>query len=323
LNRQIRQKIAQYEHYFHIYNTDLKHLPNYTLYGESAMNPLIDGFHIELIADRSQIYEWEIKPHRHDDLLQILHISKGTGQYTIGDLRSDIQAPCLLIAPRLAPHGFSFNRNIEGHVITISHHRIHDFFQQEMSILSTFENGGCVQMKRQTKNWGDICNIVENLKTEFFGSKQWRPFAVNSLLVSLVVMIAREANSGQISTQQNSKAISHINQFKELLDEKFREHLNIDFYAQKIGITQTQLNRVCKQTLGKSALTVINQRIIMEAERDLLYSSLSVKEIAYSLGFQDAAYFTRFFKKNRMQSPNFFRKNAKEKLSISGTNRRA
>ena len=249
--------------------------------------------------------------------MQILHISKGTGQYTIGDLKRNIQAPCFLIAPRLAPHGFSFDKNIEGHVITIGHHRIHDLFQQEMSILSTFENGGCIQMRRQTKNWGDICNIVENLKLEFFGSKDWRPFVVNSLLVSLIVMIAREANNGLTSTKQNSKAISHISQFKELLDEKFREHLNIDFYAKKIGITQTQLNRVCKSTLGKSALTVINQRIIMEAERDLLYSSLSIKEIAFSLGFQDSAYFTRFFTKNRKESPNLFRKNGKEKLSNS------
>jgi len=290
----------------------MKQPPNYGLYGEISSNPIIDGLHIESIADRSQLYDWEIKPHRHDDLLQILHINKGQGSFSIGALNNEISAPCLLITPRLAPHGFRFEKGIEGHVITIHHQWLLNFFSQERNVLNVYENSQTIKMNKRSESWRHIDQTIDQLKREFFGSKPWRHQTVNALLVSLIVLIAREANNeNQISNNQ-SKSIGYINKFKELLDTHYRDHFNIDFYANQIGVTQTQLNRVCRNILGKSALTVINQRLMLEAERDLLYTALSIKEIAYSLGFQDAAYFTRFFKKQSKQSPNEFRNSKRE-----------
>jgi AraC family transcriptional activator of pobA len=286
----------------------MKQLPNYGLYGEISSNPIIDGLHIESIADRSQLYDWEIKSHRHDDLLQILHIHKGNGSYSIGLVNSKISAPCLLITPRLSPHGFNFEKGIEGHVITIHHQWLQNFFQHERSILSIYENGQTIKMAKKSETLVNINQTIEQLKKDFFGSKPWRNQIVNALLASLIVMIAREANNENLITDSHSRSINYINQFKELLDSHYRNHFNIDFYANQIGITPTQLNRVCRNILGKSSLTVINQRLMLEAERDLLYTALSIKEIAYSLGFQDAAYFTRFFKKQAKLSPNDFRR---------------
>ena len=65
--------------------------------------------------------------------------------------------------------------------------------------------------------------------------------------------------------------------------------------AERIGITPTQLNRVCRQVLGHSALDVLHARLALEAQRDLAYTTMSVKQIGLDLGFDDAAYFTRFF----------------------------
>lgn len=285
----------------------MKQPPNYGLYGEISSNPIIDGLHIESIADRSQLYDWEIKPHRHDDLLQILHINKGHGSFSIGATKNEISAPCLLITPRLSPHGFNFDKGIEGHVITIHHQWLLDVFSQERNILNIYENSQTIKINKKSESWKIVNQTLEHLKKEFLGSKPWRHQTVNALLVSLIILIAREANhEGQISNN-HSRSIGYISQFKELLDIHYRDHLSIDFYANQIGITQTQLNRVCRNILEKSALTVINQRLMLEAERDLLYTALSIKEIAYSLGFQDAAYFTRFFKKQLKQSPNEFR----------------
>ena len=80
-------------------------------------------------------------------------------------------------------------------------------------------------------------------------------------------------------------------------------------------ITPTQLNRVCREVLGKSALGAINARLLLEAERDLVYTFIGVKEIALSLGFSDAAYFSRFFSKHKRCIPTQFREQAHRQLS--------
>ncbi len=81
------------------------------------------------------------------------------------------------------------------------------------------------------------------------------------------------------------------------------------------GITPTQLNRVWREVLGKSAFGAINARLLLEAERDLVYTFIGVKEIALSFGFSDAAYFSRFFSKQKRCTPTQFREQAQRQLS--------
>jgi AraC family transcriptional activator of pobA len=109
--------------------------------------------------------------------------------------------------------------------------------------------------------------------------------------------------------------VVHVQRFKALLNASFREQREIAFYANLLGITPTQLNRVCREELQQSALGVINNRLVMEAKRDLAYSSLSVKEIALTLGFSDPAYFSRFFTKQTRHSPTDFRALARASLT--------
>lgn len=80
-------------------------------------------------------------------------------------------------------------------------------------------------------------------------------------------------------------------------------------YARQLDISVPQLNRICRQHLGESALRVIQRRLVHEAERDLAYSALPVKAIALTLtlGFSDAAYFCRFFSLHAGCSPSEFR----------------
>jgi AraC family transcriptional activator of pobA len=78
-------------------------------------------------------------------------------------------------------------------------------------------------------------------------------------------------------------------------------------YANKIGITPTHLNRVCKQLVNKSALEIMHDNIALEAKKHLMYSTFSVSEIANILNFKDPSHFSKFFKKNTGKSPKFFK----------------
>ena len=86
--------------------------------------------------------------------------------------------------------------------------------------------------------------------------------------------------------------------FKQLITEKYKELKQVKAYASLLHITPLYLNEVVKEISGFSASHWINQEILLEAKRMLYYTPLDVKEIAYALGYDDHAYFSRFFKKH-------------------------
>jgi AraC family transcriptional activator of pobA len=101
-----------------------------------------------------------------------------------------------------------------------------------------------------------------------------------------------------------------VRRFRELVERRFRQQPTVAALAAELGITPTQLNRVCRQVLGHPALAVLQARICLEAQRELAYTTLSVKQIAFDLGFSDAGYFTRFFQRETGQAPSAWRRAA-------------
>ena len=106
------------------------------------------------------------------------------------------------------------------------------------------------------------------------------------------------------STARDADAVMR---FRELVEKHYRDHPPLDFYARKLGVTTARLNACCRVTTGKSSLALINDRLLTEAKRNLLYSDMTVSEIGAALGYGDPAYFNRFFSRGVGLSPGRFR----------------
>src|ERR1700709_1604381 len=95
------------------------HLPTYLLYGEDAGLPPADVMHSESIAERSSLHSWEIKPHRHEALLQVFWIDKGEVEILIDGERHALRGPGLISVMPLAVHGFRWTTDVKGIVFTM------------------------------------------------------------------------------------------------------------------------------------------------------------------------------------------------------------
>lgn len=100
----------------------------------------------------------------------------------------------------------------------------------------------------------------------------------------------------------------------QLIEQHFKEHQPVSFYADQIGLTPKRTNEILKEILGVSISQLCNQLLLLESKRALYNGILSVKEIAYQLGFSDQSYFSRFFRKHAGSTPEQFRGQFQEAL---------
>ncbi|HEY4650374.1 MAG TPA: helix-turn-helix transcriptional regulator [Pontibacter sp.] len=116
----------------------------------------------------------------------------------------------------------------------------------------------------------------------------------------------------QIAKLTPARHTERLFKLSSLVEENYLYHKPIAFYAEALDITPKHLNNLCRQYLHTSVADMQNARLLLESKRLLYFSSLSVKEIAYKLGFEDASYFVRFFKRLAGTTPMQFRASGSE-----------
>lgn len=132
---------------------------------------------------------------------------------------------------------------------------------------------------------------------------------INSFTESLMGLVVRvllkNRHSEKIIGGQKYKTVHH---FKQLVQTHHKRLKQVKEYALELHITPLYLNEVVKEITGFSASHWIQQEIILESQRLLYYTNLDIKQIAFELGYEDYAYFSRFFKKNTGCTASEFRK---------------
>ena len=101
------------------------------------------------------------------------------------------------------------------------------------------------------------------------------------------------------------------------LEDRYGTPDTVKDYAGALDVTTTHLTRVCRETTGKPATKLIQDRTMLEARRSLANTKLKVSEISNELGFQTPAYFTRVFTASTGKCPRTFRKDAQSQAIIN------
>jgi AraC family transcriptional activator of pobA len=297
----------------------VKGIPVYQLYGEHEHWLTPDMVHCESIAARSRLHNWQIKPHQHHGLFQLLYLKGGTAKIRLDDRYHEMQAGQILMVPQMCIHGFRFARNAIGYVVTLAYPLIHKISQPVGGGLITLTSPRIHRLGDDPES-GYIDIAFSTLDREYKRNARYRNLFIESLLGTILVWLSRHSlDRAPDHAQDAGRGEGHFGHFCHLIEECYAKHYSVAYYAKRIGITAAHLNVLCRQAVDRSALELIHERVLLEAKRNLVYTSMTISVVSYSLGFPDPAYFTRFFKRQTGLSPKEFRLQAKTVFEQDGT----
>ncbi|WP_306619403.1 helix-turn-helix domain-containing protein [Chryseobacterium ginsenosidimutans] len=157
------------------------------------------------------------------------------------------------------------------------------------------------------QNLKDFSQTFDELQKEYLKNKLLRKEIICLLLKVFVLRYIRNSNKKDCIDKSVDHKKEIVENFSTLVDQHYKNLKTTSKYAEKLNLTANYLNVLVKEKLDMSASQVIKNRVILEAERLLLHSTLSVTEISYELGFDDNSHFGKYFKSATKYSPNQYR----------------
>lgn len=283
-------------------------IPFYDLYGEAFIRSDPGFIHIEEIAHRSKGLGWEIKPHRHNRLAQIVVVLNNDWHVKMDDKQHNLRGNWAVIIPPGVVHGFRFSSDTYGFVLSINT----DFIGNKSSVSTNSDYSGLMwePLTIECANTTQLLSFqryIGLLQTELAQNEVGQQFAINQLLQLTLQSLYRQQHLDSLHGGPSSRESKTLLQFRQLIENHYVQHLSVKDYAEKLHISVSTLNRLCQQLLNESPKAIIHQRLASEAKRRLIYTKQTVEEIAFTLGFRDPAYFSRFFKQIVGQTAGQFR----------------
>ena len=239
---------------------------------------------------------WRTEAMRSHDTGRLIHITKGQGRVTVAGLTGGYGPNNLIYIPPHTIYGIELGATVFAQILALPancgwpdtpfHLRLRDVISQK-----------------------ELQQLIDSIERELKPSGDARAVQCHLGLLGIFVERQIKAQSPDANdTRRNSAAARLVARYTDMIARDFCSTRGVSDYAADLGVTPTHLTRTCKQTSGRSALHLLNERIHFEACTLLRNTDRPVQEIAKALGFQSAAYFTRSFQARAGQTPSEFRR---------------
>ena len=297
-------------------NATSRVIPSYALYGDQAQPGWQNSFDFEWIPQRSSPYNWEIRPHVHESFIHIMYLTQGSVEALLDNAKWRVLSPCLFVVPAQTVHGWHFSPDVNGPIVTATQRPLESLAALAMpELLQTIRKPAVISLDADGRDAEALMPLFLAIEREARLNAMGQFAAAMSLLTALFVQVARLGQARAPAPLAVSlRKTGQIEKFRALVNDNFKKRLPMAFYAGQLGVTPGQLSRLCREVLGASSLEVINARIVHEAQRDLVFTSSSIQQLADVLGFADEAYFGRFFRKHTGLTPGEFRTRALQSM---------
>lgn len=266
-----------------------------------------DVLHYETMNVRGRLHHWTIPAHRHEGLHQFQLLLRGSAQCTLDGEPHALDAPVALMVPPGVVHGFVYARDSTGHQVTVPSAALRSLLVQNPALLAQLERPLLVPAPALGEDVATCEQLFLRLAEEFDHTQPGRTEALQGHALLLALWFLRRENGTPTRRRQQALRDTLVQRYRALLEQQFRSAPSVAMLARKLGVTADHLSRICRATTGTSALDLLHERLLLEARRLLAYTPATVVDIAHELGFEDPAYFSRFFTKLAGQSPTTYR----------------
>lgn len=231
----------------------------------------------------------------------LLWFTSGQGRITVAGTTRGYGTHNAIYIPPGTLHGYELGTRAHGTAV---------FFGRDHA--ENLPDAACHLRVRESGPQKEIISILESIQREADSNRPGSERAARHHLGLLAVWLERQIavlDATATTPDKSAESAQRLSaRFAHLLERDFRTNSTVADYAAALGVTPTHLSRVCKITSGRTAHTLLQDRILFEARRLLTETSQPVKDVAQSLGFSTPGYFTRMFQHNTGSTPSAFRK---------------
>lgn len=275
--------------------------------GKSLANVPFEIHTMDWIAQNR--FEQNEVPHRHSYFV-IIWIRNGSGVHYIDVDRYELENDTVYCLTPGQIHQLKVTGPADGFVISFTA----DFLganEDNVNLLFntglfyTFSHSPVIKVSPDMSE--DMGDMVAKMMKEFANFFLLRSEILRGFLKIFLIYLTRQFEGMEAYTHQ-PRNVDLTKKFLTLLEQQYASKKMVADYADQLAVTPNYLNEVVKKVSGFPASHHIQHRIILEAKRQAAYSDVSMKEIAWHLGFDDVAHFSKFFKNVAGSSFSDFRK---------------
>jgi len=261
--------------------------------------------------------EHNLMPHLHD-FYSIFWIESGEATHATEFVEYTLKADTILFVPPGLKHRMFIDQSVNGTYILFNEEFI-QYNQKNHVPLKEYRLFNNPDFKSMITIVPETRQKLKNINDLIFDEIKAPDNYSQDIILNLLHLFLLE--SRRIFDQQNQAGIeipsetpdSTIIQFKLLIENNYQTQKNVSAYAELLNMSPSCLNEVAKKTTGITAGELIRNRVIDETKKLLFASGMSGKAIAYELGFDDPAYFSRFFRKYTGTTLKEFREHSRKK----------
>jgi len=254
-------------------------------------------------------------PHRHDYFTIILVEEELGGVHVIDFKEYALDGAAIHFVYPGQVHQFLSHTRPNGWVLNFSasflmQNGISTELIDRVYLYNTF--GDSPPMPISSEQLATFRGIIDQMKAYQQGHNYYRYEALGALLKLFIINVSGACTISASIAESDVGGNDLIRRFKQQIEADYKTHHKVLDYASALSVSSDYLNRYVKNKTGKSAKEYIQDKIMIEAKRLLLFTELSAKELAFELGFEEPSHFNSFFKKVNGQSPIAFRHKVRE-----------
>jgi AraC-like DNA-binding protein len=249
-------------------------------------------------------------PHR-ISYYQLLLICEGKGTVCIDSSKYNLESRSLIAASNGQVQRLQFDENIKGYAALFSEEYINKYpedvqWLHSLKIFDPMSHPSLINLPEE--EYKLMIGIIRQMEAEFNMVNEFaREECLLNLLKTIIIMSEREKRSESYNCRFEDYESSYLTEFRKKLEENYYTKRMVRDYAESLNITTKKLNQITNRWCKKSAKYIIEERVLMEIKRLLIYTDWPVKQIGHLLGFNDSTNFNRFFKKFTKVTPIDFR----------------